>query len=124
MTTQRLTESAAVWLTHQAKQDLAGTVWGSGLLTAFGCNLMNNLPAGLTASDIIAASAPPEIVRRAILIGLNLGPNLSLTGSLALILWLVALRREGLEISGLSFLKMGLFVMTVPLVFVLASLFI
>ena len=31
----------------------------------------------------------------AMLIGVDLGPNLSITGSLATILWLVAMRREG-----------------------------
>ena len=37
----------------------------------------------------------PEAVRAAVLIGVDLGPNLSVTGSLATILWLAALRREG-----------------------------
>ena len=36
---------------------------------------------------------------RAVLIGVDLGPNLSVTGSLATILWLTALRREGLTVG-------------------------
>ena len=35
------------------------------------------------------------------------GPNLSVTGSLATVLWLIALRREGRQISGWQFLKAG-----------------
>jgi arsenical pump membrane protein len=38
-------------------------------------------------------------ITRAILIGVELGPNLSVTGSLATILWLAALRREGLSVG-------------------------
>jgi len=41
----------------------------------------------------------------------DLGPNLSVTGSLATLLWLVALRREGEHVSGLDFLRIGVLVM-------------
>jgi arsenical pump membrane protein len=41
----------------------------------------------------------------------DLGPNLSVTGSLATILWLIALRREGEQIGAWQFLKVGLLVM-------------
>ncbi len=37
----------------------------------------------------------PVQTRAALLVGVDLGPNLSVTGSLATMLWLVALRREG-----------------------------
>ena len=45
------------------------------------------------------------------LIGVDLGPNLSVTGSLATNLWLTALRREGLTVSAWTFLKLGILVM-------------
>lgn len=45
------------------------------------------------------------------LIGVDLGPNLSVTGSLATILWLIALRREGQHINAWQFLRIGLLVM-------------
>jgi arsenical pump membrane protein len=51
------------------------------------CNVMNNLPAGLLAgSPLQTAHAVPGI-RDAVLIGVDLGPNLSVTGSLATVLW-------------------------------------
>ena len=53
------------------------------------------------------------------LIGIDLGPNLSITGSLATILWLIALRREKVEITAWEFLKFGVVAMPVAL---LASL--
>ena len=72
---------------------------------------MNNLPAALIAGSAIGSAHVPEAVTRAVLIGVNLGPNLSVTGSLATILWLTALRREGLHVSSAAFLKLGLLVM-------------
>ncbi len=97
-------------------------VWATGLGIAFLCNLMNNLPAGLIAGDVISAVHPPANVTAAALIGIDLGPNLSVTGSLATILWLTALKRDGHGISTGSFLKLGFLVMTPALVLTLASL--
>ena len=57
----------------------------------------------------------------ALLIGVDLGPNLSVTGSLATILWLAALRREGQEVSAWKFLRMGLVVMPPALILSLGS---
>jgi arsenical pump membrane protein len=45
------------------------------------------------------------------LVGVDLGPNLSITGSLATILWLAALRREGADIGAWPFLRLGTVVM-------------
>ena len=72
---------------------------------------MNNLPAGLIAGDAVRDAQVPDQVTRAILIGVDLGPNLSVTGSLATILWLTALRREGQNIGAGTFLKIGVLVM-------------
>jgi arsenical pump membrane protein len=55
------------------------------------------------------------------LIGVDLGPNLSVTGSLATILWLVALRRDKIEISAWRFLRLGLLVMPPALLAALAA---
>ena len=74
---------------------------------AFASNLLNNLPAGLIASTSIAQAHPPKLVVDGLLIGLDLGPNLSITGSLATILWLSAIRREGEDVGFWRFLKVG-----------------
>jgi arsenical pump membrane protein len=107
-----------------AKQSETQTGWGAGLLIAFVCNLMNNLPAGLIAGTAVQVANTPERITSAILVGVDLGPNLSVTGSLATILWLNALRREGLEVGAWSFLKLGVLVMPPALALALASLFI
>jgi arsenical pump membrane protein len=58
------------------------------------------------------------------LVGVDLGPNLSVTGSLATILWLLALRREGENVGFRQFLKVGAVVMPPALLLALAALFI
>jgi arsenical pump membrane protein len=91
----------------------------ASLATAFGfaavSNLLNNLPVGLIGASALHTSAGIGKLAYAMLIGIDLGPNLSVTGSLATILWLIALRRENLRVSGWAFLKVGLFVMPVAL---------
>ncbi len=87
------------------------TALGAGLITALASNLINNLPAGLIAGMALRAAQAPPRVASGILIGVDLGPNLSVTGSLATILWLAALRREGIEVRAWDFLKVGLVVM-------------
>lgn len=94
----------------------------AGTFVAVICNLVNNLPAGLLAGSVVQAAHVSDKVAGAILIGVDLGPNLSVTGSLATILWLSALRREGLDISSWKFLKLGTVVMFPALIMSLASL--
>lgn len=113
------------FLLHQSAQNAVNqTVWGSGIIIAFACNLMNNLPVGLITGSVMQGDHIPEIVKSSALIGVDLGPNLSITGSLATILWLVALRREGQSVSAWAFLKLGFMIMTVALLFTIASLWI
>src|SRR5215831_16233191 len=88
-----------------------GAAWAAGLVTAILCNLVNNLPAGLVAGSALAANHVPAQVSSAVLIGVDLGPNLSIAGSLATILWLVALRRERQDMTMLKFLRLGFLVM-------------
>lgn len=83
----------------------------AGAVLAVGCNLMNNLPAGLLASSVVAAAHPSQTMVDSLLIGVDLGPNLAVTGSLATILWLNALRREGEQVNSRQFLQVGAKVM-------------
>ena len=105
--------SLAARLSDGAASDPRTTAAVAGGLLAVGSNLVNNLPAGLIAAQTIAAAHLPAIVVDALLIGVDLGPNLSITGSLATILWLIAIRREGEDVTFLQFLRVGV-VTTVP----------
>ena len=97
--------AGALQTSAQASAPGAAALAGAGL--AIAANLMNNLPAGLIASTTIAKAHPPREVIDALLIAVDLGPNLSITGSLATILWLTAIRREGQAVGFWRFLKVG-----------------
>jgi arsenical pump membrane protein len=117
--TRRLADLLHGLVQHSA----TGAAWGAGLVLAFGCNIVNNLPAGLVAGRVAELADLPERVRAAVLIGVDLGPNLSVTGSLATILWLTALRREGIEVGAWQFLRLGALVMPPALLLALAGAF-
>lgn len=111
-------------LRQSTEHSVAQTTWAVSATSAMACNLANNLPAGLIAGNVLQAAHSREIIRSAVLIGVDLGPNLSVSGSLATILWMVALRRGGLEVSAWRFLKLGIIIMTIALFFTIASLWI
>jgi len=86
-------------------------------------NIVNNLPLGLIAGGTIQAAHTKGLIANVVLIGVDLGPNLSVTGSLATILWLLALRKdsgegaagERLDVSFWKFLKVGAVAMPLAL---------
>lgn len=102
-------------------RSVPAAAWSVGLAAAVADNLANNLPVGLVAGSVAAGDHLPSSVVSAILIGVDLGPNLSITGSLATILWLVALRREKIELGAWPFLRLGLLVMPPALIAALAA---
>ncbi len=118
-----VTKALAALAQHAVQRSATLSVWASGALLAVGCNLVNNLPAGLLAGRVVELAHVPDRVRSAVLIGVDLGPNLSVTGSLATILWLTALRREGHSVSAWTFLKLGALVMPPALLLAIAGAF-
>ena len=86
-----------------------------GFGVGIGNNLVNNLPLGLIAGGTIQAANVHGLLANATMIGVDLGPNLSVTGSLATILWLIALRKEKLEVSFWKFLQVGVIAMPIAL---------
>jgi arsenical pump membrane protein len=95
----------------------------TGFAVGIANNIVNNLPLGLIAGGTIQAAHTKGLMANAVLIGVDLGPNLSVTGSLATILWLLALRKdsgddtggEKLDVSFWKFLKVGIVAMPVAL---------
>jgi arsenical pump membrane protein len=63
--------------------------WGAAALGGLASLLVNNLPA----ASLLAARTPPHPF--ALLVGLNVGPNLFVSGSLAWVLWLKAAHTAG-----------------------------
>jgi arsenical pump membrane protein len=102
-----LTQTLGEWLASASRVSVSAAAASAGVLLALVSNVVNNLPAGLVASTTIAQAHPPQKVVDALLIGVDLGPNLSITGSLATILWLTAIRREGESVGFWRFLAVG-----------------
>jgi len=103
-----LSQTALERLQHLPATAAAAT---AALGVGIGTNLVNNLPLGLIAASSIHATGITGSLRNIILVGIDIGPNLSVTGSLATILWLIAIRKEGQNVSAWKFLKAGFFVM-------------
>ena len=109
------------WLKEGIGQSVTVAAAIAGVLVAFGSNVFNNLPVGLVAASVSHAVSAPVPVTNALLVGVDLGPNLSVTGSLATILWLIALRRERVTVSGLRFLGLGVLTMIPALILALGA---
>jgi arsenical pump membrane protein len=80
--------------------------------------LINNLPAVLALLPLAVPSGRGAVL--AVLIGVNVGPNLSYTGSLATLLWRRVLRDHGAEPALGEFTRLGL--VTVPAALALSVL--
>lgn len=99
---------------------------GSGLLALLGyaalaavlANIANNLPATLVMVPLVAPAGPVAVL--AVLIGVNIGPNLTYVGSLSNLLWRSVLRRYNVSASVGEYTRLGLF--TVPTSLVAAVL--
>ena len=80
-------------------------------------NLVNNLPATLIILPVAAASGPGAVL--AMLVGVNVGPNLTYVGSLATLLWRRIVHAHDHETDIGEFTLLGL--RTVPLVVVVST---
>jgi len=81
-------------------------------------NVVNNLPATLVLLPLVAPSGPVAIL--AVLIGVNIGPNLTYVGSLSNLLWRRVLRQHNIEAGVGEYTRLGL--CTVPVALVVAVL--
>ena len=115
----RFTQAALAWAQHATP---AMGALAASFSVGIANNLVNNLPVGLMAGATVQAAHVRGLLANAVLIGVDLGPNLSVTGSLATILWLLALRKEQLDVSAWDFLKAGLLVMPVAMLASVAGL--
>ena len=115
-----LTGDLAHWLRDLVRPGPPAVVAGA-LAAAVGSNGINNVPA---ATVLLSASSGLHPAARApflagTLLGADLGPNLTPVGSLSTMLWLVAVRRRGIQVSALDYLKVG--AITTPLLLIAGS---
>jgi len=117
-----LTRPARALLRLAGGHAVLAALLGTGVAAA-GTNLINNVPMALVL--VQAAGSPHDAPGRALvygsLLGCDLGPNLTTTGSLSTMLWLLLLRQRGLAVSSLQYLRLGLIV-TPPMLLASAAI--
>jgi len=86
-------------------------------VSAVVANLLNNLPATLIILPVVAVSGPGAVL--AMLVGVNVGPNLTYVGSLATLLWRRIVHAHDEETDIGEFTRLGL--RTVPPVLLLST---
>ncbi|MFE4312552.1 SLC13 family permease [Streptomyces sp. NPDC056517] len=79
-------------------------------LAAVLANVINNLPAVLVLLPLTAPSGPGAVL--AVLLGVNIGPNLTYAGSLATLLWRRIVHAHDGEVELKEFTRLGVY--TVP----------
>lgn len=95
------------WAQHVAAPLGAVTVAAAAAVAS---NLVNNLPVGLELGKVAGSAHAAGALRAAALVGVNVGPNLTVNGSLATLLWLAILRRNGVRIGARRFAAVGVLV--------------
>jgi arsenical pump membrane protein len=91
-------------------------MWAAAGIGALASVLLNNLPAA------VLFSAQPAAHPNALLLGLDLGPNLAFTGSLSAVLWLQAARGVGAYPSLKDYSRLGVVLVPMTLAATLAVL--
>ncbi len=88
-----------------------GAPWAAlatGFAAGLAANVVNNLPVGLNLGEVLPAAHAGLHASEAALIGVNLGPNATVNGSLATVLWMAIVRRAGIDVSPAAFAKVGI----------------
>jgi arsenical pump membrane protein len=86
------------------------------VVAALLANVVNNLPAVLVLLPLVAGAGPAAVL--AVLIGVNVGPNLTYPGSLSNLLWRNVVRRELMPSGFVEFSRVGF--VTTPVTLVVA----
>jgi arsenical pump membrane protein len=105
---------AQAWSAPGALLDHAGR-WGTAAVGAVSAVAVNNLPASM----LLSAQTVPH--PRALLLGLALGPNLAVTGSLSAYLWFKAARQLGERPSPMAFSRRGALLAPLAIIAALAA---
>jgi arsenical pump membrane protein len=115
-----LTAAFGHWLLQLSGGNSIGAVMVGTVGSALGTNLINNIPMAVVMTSALGSiqHAPVAVQHgflAATMFGCDLGPNLTTVGSLATVLWLLILRKQGIDVSGLDYFKVGVIVTPIML---------
>ncbi|WP_319950562.1 ArsB/NhaD family transporter, partial [Klebsiella pneumoniae] len=112
-----LTEYLSGVLNILADKGLWAATLSTGFLTAFLSSIMNNMPTVLVGALSIDGSTATGVIKDAMIyanvIGCDLGPKITPTGSLATLLWLHVLSQKNMTITWGYYSRTGI-IMTLP----------
>jgi len=114
-----LASMASTAVSHAGTSTLAqvlATSFGAGI----GSNVVNNIPMALLSLNVLGHTGyrTPQVYGA--LLGCNVGPNLTIMGSLATMLVLTSARRRGEDLKGIEFTRVG--VIATPLILAATAL--
>jgi arsenical pump membrane protein len=113
--TTGITTALGKMLMEFASKGSLGAILTTVFGTAIGSNLINNWSmmmvsvSSLAGSSGLVTPAHQSLVYSTIL-GADIGPNITILGSLSSMLWLLLLKQRGLTVHPLSYLKLGLII--------------
>ena len=112
-------------VTSLSSKGTLGAILAVSFSTALGSNLVNNWSMMMVSVSSLGSIGHPvsslsQSIIYSTIMGADMGPNITIMGSLSSMLWLVLLRRRGLEIHPLQYLKLGLII--TPLILIVGAL--
>jgi len=114
---QGATHQLGLLLARLAGHGTLQTAVVTTFFAAIGSNVINNVPMvavmGSAIPSVHGASHPALVYGT--LVGCDLGPNLTIVGSLSTLIWLLLLRKRRVEVSSLDYAKLGIIVTPIML---------
>lgn len=86
-------------------------IFSSVLTGALTSNLINNLPATLVLTALVhhmPSTHAQHLLAYGTIVGVDIGPNMTVIGSLSSMLWLLILRRRNHQVTALDYIRIGL----------------
>jgi len=119
-----VTDTLGKAVANLASANHIGAILATSFGTAVGSNLINNWSMMMiSVSSLGSIPSPDPSLTYSTIIGADLGPNITILGSLSSMLWLVLLRQRGLDIHPLQYIRLGLIVTPVMLLVAALSLY-
>ncbi len=91
---------------------------------ALGSNIVNNIPMGLLSISVLTEAHSTAATLYGALLGCNIGPNLTVAGSLATMLVISSARKKGSTIGAWDFFKVGIIAMPAILLSAVVALWV
>ncbi|MDD3244615.1 MAG: ArsB/NhaD family transporter [Candidatus ainarchaeum sp.] len=120
-----ITKIIGNYITSLIGSNIFYNIFAFGFGSAFVANILNNIPMSVAFVPIIStiSGSLQFFVTLAVIVGSNLGANITPIGALAGIMWLGILKSKDFSISFLTFIKYGFIVTIVTLFVTLLTLF-